>query len=113
MAVGAYRRSISRSYVGVDRDVVESIMPYTFRPHDRRVIGAQVALGRAIHLARMSQLLSQEALEARSAIDQSTISRLERGMAPGLRLDRLAQVLAGLSVDRVVIVLREDSPRSK
>lgn len=83
-------------------------MPYTFRPHERRVISAQVALGIAIQRARASQLLSQEALEARSSIDQSTISRLERGLAPGLRLDRLAQVLAGLSVDRVVIVFRED-----
>jgi transcriptional regulator with XRE-family HTH domain len=87
-------------------------MPYTFRPHERRVIGAQAALGLAIQRARMSQLLSQEALEARSSIDQSTISRLERGLAPGLRLDRLAQVLAGLSVDRVTIVFREDPPRS-
>ena len=87
-------------------------MPYTFRPHERRVIGAQVALGRAIQHARMSQLLSQEALEARSEIDQSTISRLERGLAPGLRLDRLAQVLTGLSVDRLVIIMREDPPRS-
>jgi transcriptional regulator with XRE-family HTH domain len=85
-------------------------MPYTFRPHERRVIGAQVALGRAIQRARLSQLLSQEALEARSDIDQSTISRLERGLAPGLRLDRLAQVLAGLSVDRVTIILREEPP---
>jgi transcriptional regulator with XRE-family HTH domain len=92
--------------------VLESGMPYTFRGHDRRVIGAQVALGHAIQRARASQLLSQEALEARSSIDQSTISRLERGVAPGLRLDRLAQILAGLSVDRVVIVLREDPPRS-
>ena len=87
-------------------------MPYTFRPHERRVIRAQVALGQAIQRARMSQLLSQEALEARSEIDQSTISRLERGLAPGLRLDRLAQVLAGLSVDRVTIVFREDPPAS-
>jgi DNA-binding Xre family transcriptional regulator len=98
--------------VGVDRVVVESSMPYTFRPHDRRVIGAQVALGRAIQRARVSELLSQEGLEARSSIDQSTISRLERGQAPGLRLDRLAQILAGLAVDRVVIMLREDPPRS-
>ncbi len=87
-------------------------MPYTFRPHGRRIIGAQVALGLAIERARMSQLLSQEALEARSGIDQSTISRLERGLAPGLRLDRLAQVLAGLSVARVVIVFRDEPPRS-
>ena len=92
--------------------MLQSGVPYTFRPHERRVIGAQVALGRAIQRARMSQLLSQEALEARSKIDQSTISRLERGLAPGLRLDRLAQVLAGLSVDRVTIILREDPPRS-
>ena len=87
-------------------------MPYTFRPHDLRVTAAQVALGRAIQRARVSEVLSQEGLEARSEIDQSTISRLERGLAPGLRLDRLAQVLAGLDVDRVVIMLREDPPPS-
>jgi hypothetical protein len=112
MAVGAYRPAISARYVSVDRHVFESSMPYTFRAHDRRVIGAQVALGRAIWRARASQLLSQEALEARSTIDQSTISRLERGQAPSLRLDRLAQVLAGLGVDRIVVVLREDPPRA-
>jgi transcriptional regulator with XRE-family HTH domain len=98
--------------VDVDRVVVESSMPYTFRPHDRRVIGAQVAVGRAIQRARVSQLLSQEALEARSSIDQSTISRLERGLAPGLRLDRLAQILAGLGIDRLDVVFREEPRRS-
>ena len=83
-------------------------MPYTFRAHDRRVTAALIALGRAVEHARGRQLLSQEALEARSGIDQSTISRFEHGLAPGLRLDRVAHILAGLGVDHLDIVLRTD-----
>jgi transcriptional regulator with XRE-family HTH domain len=86
-------------------------MPYTFRPHDRRVTASLIAMGRAVQRARASQGISQEVLEARSHIDQSTISRFERGLAPGLRLDRVAQILTGLGVNRLDIVFRTDRPQ--
>lgn len=86
-------------------------MPYTFRHYDRRVTASLVAIGRAVQLARAQQGISQEVLEARSHIDQSTISRFERGLAPGLRLDRVAQILAGLGVNRLDIVFRTDRPQ--
>ena len=86
-------------------------MPYTFRPHDRRVTAAMIALGRAVERARASQGISQEVLESRCGIDQSIISRFENGLAPGLRLDRVAHILAWLGVDHLDIVLREP-PRS-
>lgn len=88
--------------------MVQCGVPYTFRPHRREVTTALVALGRAVELARARRHISQEMLEARSGIDQSTISRFERGLAPGLRLDRVAQILAGLDVDVVEIDRRSD-----
>ncbi len=90
--------------------VVECRVPYTFRPHRREVTAALVALGRAAALARARRPMSQETLEVRSGIDRSTISRFERGLAPGLRLDRVAHILAGLGVDFVDIDLRSDRP---
>jgi len=82
-------------------------MPYTFRKHDRADDDALAGLGRAVALARSRRQMSQEGLEARSGIDQTTISRFERGQAPGLRLDRVAMILAGLGVDRLEIDLFE------
>jgi transcriptional regulator with XRE-family HTH domain len=87
-------------------------MPYTFRPYDRAVIEALGALGRAVALARARQGMSQEGLEARSGIDQTTISRFEGGKAPGLRADRVAGLLVGLGVDHLDIELRRDRRRS-
>jgi len=87
-------------------------MPYTFRPHDPAVMGALAALGRAVASARARQGLSQEALEARSGVDQTTVSRFERGKAPGLRADRVAGLLVGLGVDHLDIDLRPARRRS-
>jgi transcriptional regulator with XRE-family HTH domain len=52
------------------------------------------ALGGRLRVLRHSSGLSQRALEARSGVSQSVICRLENGKAPGLRLDRLAAILA-------------------
>ena len=51
-------------------------------------------------LARVGQGLSQRNLEALTGVDQSTISRLENGSAAGLRLDKLAVIIAVLDLDR-------------
>jgi transcriptional regulator with XRE-family HTH domain len=40
--------------------------------------------------------MSQRALAGRSGVDQPTISRLERGVLPGISLRRLAAIVAAL-----------------
>ncbi|MDP9481816.1 MAG: helix-turn-helix domain-containing protein [Chloroflexota bacterium] len=57
-------------------------------------------VGHATMLARVGQGLSQRRLAALCSVDQSTICRLENGLAPGLRLDKLAKIIAVLGVDR-------------
>jgi transcriptional regulator with XRE-family HTH domain len=54
------------------------------------------ALGRAVYESRRRAGLSQAALEARSGVSQSVISRLERGVLLGLRLRRLAALIDAL-----------------
>jgi ribosome-binding protein aMBF1 (putative translation factor) len=53
-------------------------------------------LGRAILAARRRAGLSQRALAECCGVDQPSISRLERGMLPGISLRRLAAILARL-----------------
>ena len=49
-------------------------------------------LGRAVRAARQAQGLTQMRLERRTGVDQTTISRIERGLEPGLALVRLARI---------------------
>lgn len=51
-------------------------------------------LGAAIREGRRQHGLTQTRLEALSGVDQSSISRLERGLAPGMKVSRLARILA-------------------
>ena len=53
-------------------------------------------LGAAIREGRRQHGLTQMRLEALSGVDQSSISRLERGLAPGMKVSRLARILAVL-----------------
>jgi ribosome-binding protein aMBF1 (putative translation factor) len=53
-------------------------------------------LGAAIRDGRRQHGLTQMRLEALSGVDQSSISRLERGLAPGMKVYRLARILAVL-----------------
>lgn len=50
-------------------------------------------LGDAIRLGRRDRGLSQRTLSARSGVPQSTISKLERGLAPGTTARRLAPLI--------------------
>ncbi|HYN70607.1 MAG TPA: helix-turn-helix transcriptional regulator, partial [Candidatus Eisenbacteria bacterium] len=59
------------------------------------------AMGAAIREIRLGSFMTQTQLEARSGVDQSVISRLERGRPVGLRWQRLAAVLAALGVVRI------------
>ena len=53
-------------------------------------------LGAAIREGRRQHGLTQMRLEALSGVDQTSISRLERGLAPGMKVSRLARILAVL-----------------
>jgi len=75
-------------------------MPYTQRPHDPRTKRILERIGKATMINRVGQGLSQRRLEALCGVDQSTICRLENGLAPGLRLDKLAKIIAVLGIDR-------------
>ncbi len=57
-------------------------MPYLLPEADPRIVDAVSTLGRAVRLAWLDLGLSQEALEALAGVDQTAISRLERGLAP-------------------------------
>jgi transcriptional regulator with XRE-family HTH domain len=52
--------------------------------------------GTVLRVLRGQRGLSQRALAARAGISQSTISRLETGVAHGVRIRVLARMLAGL-----------------
>jgi transcriptional regulator with XRE-family HTH domain len=73
-------------------------MAYTIRSRDPRTTAFMKAVGRQVFFARTWQGLSQRKLESLCRVDQTTISRLERGLAPGLRLERLAAIMAVLGV---------------
>jgi transcriptional regulator with XRE-family HTH domain len=75
-------------------------MPYSAREHGPRTRRVLDRIGRTTMLARVGQGLSQRGLEALTGIDQSTICRLENGAAAGLRLDKLATIIAVLDLDR-------------
>jgi phage repressor protein C with HTH and peptisase S24 domain len=64
-------------------------------------------IGSGIAAARRAHGLSQLPLERLSGVDQTTISRLEYGLAPGIRLERLARIAAAL---RRVRPARRDPP---
>jgi transcriptional regulator with XRE-family HTH domain len=75
-------------------------MPYTMRNHDARTRRVLERIGRTMMLARVGQGLSQRDLEALTHVDQSTICRLENGRAPGIRLDKIATIIAVLAIDQ-------------
>ncbi len=64
-------------------------MPTARLPSDPRVLDGLVLLGSAIRRARRELGLSQDQLERLSGVDQTTISRLERGLAPKTPAHRL------------------------
>ena len=74
-------------------------VPYSIRditPHERTAL---LALGRTMRRARLAHGLTQMRLEERTGVDQTTISRLERGTAPGMRLMWLIRVIVALRLD--------------
>ena len=65
-------------------------------------------LGAVFRKLRAERGLSQRALAGRCGLSQSTISKLERGLAEGLRAAWIARLLAGL--DGSVRIPPDDRP---
>jgi transcriptional regulator with XRE-family HTH domain len=63
---------------------------------DRASQQALDELGEALRDARHQRAWSQRVLERYSGVDQTTISRLERGLAPGLRTEAIARIRQAL-----------------
>jgi transcriptional regulator with XRE-family HTH domain len=74
-------------------------MSHTVGPIDEPTAEALRILGRILYELRRQRGLSQRALAARCGLSQSTISRLENGLAPGVRIAWIARLLAGLDLD--------------
>jgi transcriptional regulator with XRE-family HTH domain len=65
-------------------------------PTDPVVADRLFRIGLAVRAARQRAGLSQEMLERRSGIDQTTISRVERGMTRGFTVESLVRLKSGL-----------------
>ena len=71
-------------------------MPYARLVRESAVHRALEAIGDDVRRARLEVGLSQDSLAAASGIAQSTISRIERGAAPGAGVERLARIMVAL-----------------
>ncbi|MFN8520311.1 MAG: helix-turn-helix domain-containing protein [Chloroflexota bacterium] len=58
-------------------------------PHDQRSL---TMLGAAVRMCRRQRGWSQRELEERSGVDQTTVSRIERGRVRGTQLIKLAWI---------------------
>jgi ribosome-binding protein aMBF1 (putative translation factor) len=90
------------------------------RPHERSVEdldpSIQLAMkrfGRWIQQRRVAAGISQAQLERMSGLDQTAISRLENGRLRGLRLHRLAAVLAALDGLDIADPTRDRNPPTR
>ena len=73
-------------------------MPYRTEIDDAAVRAYLRRIGGQIRIYRLAGGLSQSHLAALSGVSQPTISRLERGLAPGVRLERLAAIMVILEI---------------
>lgn len=65
---------------------------------------ARKAFGRGLREAREGVGLSQRQLERRASLDQTVISRLERGHPVRIRISTLFRLLQGLGISHVVLL---------
>ena len=77
-------------------DVLSWDVPYS-QPTDRWTIDALERLGRGLRSARKQAGWSQQLLGERAGVDQAVISRLENGLAPGMRASAIARIIRALS----------------
>ena len=71
-------------------------MPYARLVRESSVHRALEAIGLDVRRARLEVGWSQDTLAANCGIAQSTISRIERGVAPGAGLERIARIMVAL-----------------
>jgi DNA-binding Xre family transcriptional regulator len=71
-------------------------MSHILGPIDPPTAASLRELGNVLRDLRAQRGLTQRALAGRCGLSQSTISRLECGLAPGVRVGWLARLLAGL-----------------
>ncbi len=74
-------------------------MPYMTRSSDPRVDAALRRLGIQLRHGRQISGMSQRRVETRTGVDQTTISRLENGLATRLPLERLGLILVAIDVE--------------
>jgi transcriptional regulator with XRE-family HTH domain len=79
-------------------------MAYWMERYSAAELAALAQIGAALRVARLRIPWSQHALARRCGLSQSSISRLEAGKAPTVRVARLARVLVALEA-RLVIEL--------
>jgi transcriptional regulator with XRE-family HTH domain len=84
---------------GVIAEWSHQAMSHNLGPIDEPTAEALRALGEVLHKVRGERGMSQRALAGRCGLSQSTISRLENGLAPGVRVAWVARLLAGLDLD--------------
>jgi transcriptional regulator with XRE-family HTH domain len=73
-------------------------MPYDMDRIDKLTAQGLVELGAAVRRIRREHYMSQRVAARRADVGQATISRLERGLAPGLPLWRYARILTSFSI---------------
>jgi transcriptional regulator with XRE-family HTH domain len=86
----------------------DQVMSHTIGRIDPVTREALEVLGAVFRQLRAERGLSQRALAGRCGLSQSTISKLERGRAEGLRAAWIARLLAGL--DGTVRILPDERP---
>ena len=90
--------------IGMDlRSLRRDTGPASIDPSENPV---EMKLGRAILQARLYLGWSQSTLEARAHVDQTVISRLERGVNQGLSIRRLFAILRGLRIGAIILLPR-------
>jgi transcriptional regulator with XRE-family HTH domain len=72
-------------------------MPYRVDALDRASAIALEELGHAVVWLRREHALSQRGLATRCGLSQPTISRVERGLAPGMSVRTFARLLASMT----------------
>ena len=81
------------------------ILPWRPSPEAPQ-LSVEELLGRAVLRLRLYWGWSQKDLERMSGVDQTTISRFERGLQRGLSLPRIAAILDALRVGEVAFLPR-------
>jgi transcriptional regulator with XRE-family HTH domain len=82
----------------------DNAMSYWMERYSEAELDALAQIGNAIREARRGLAWSQRTLADRSGLSQSSISRLETGKAPTVRVSRLAHILIVLRA-RLIIEL--------